>query len=154
MNTDAVIGCDAVDAGAQWLRLTTAAGAVRTLPWSAVKLAGMGAGLEQNITIQRMTEKVAPFLATHDSLWIVYAEGGLAQVMIQKVSPRRDAILAAFAGQLGTRWKSDLTSSELTNAMFRMPAQVRMPKVLIVTMLVVGLSFFVAFAVLFFMRAK
>ncbi|MGA3206116.1 MAG: hypothetical protein ABSF12_26780 [Bryobacteraceae bacterium] len=155
MNTDAVIGCDAVDAGADWLRLRTAAGAVRTIPWSAVKLAGMGAGLEANITIRGVTEKVAGLHATHDSLWIVYAEGGFAQAMIEKASPKREAILETFARQLDTRWKGDqLTFSELTNAMFQMPAKVRMPKVIVVMMILVPLVFFLALAVLFFVRAK
>jgi hypothetical protein len=155
MNTDAVIGSDAVDAGDSWLRLTTSAGAVRTLPWRAVKLAGMGAALEGHITIQRVTEKVAPLLATHDSLWLVYAEGGLAQVMIEKASPKRDALLACFAQHLDARWRGDrLTASELTGAMFQMPPQVRMPKIVIVMLVLVPLAFFLALAVLFFVKAK
>jgi len=155
MNTDAVIGCDAVDAGEGWLRLTTVAGPLRTIPWSAVKVAGMGAGLETHITIQHVTEKVAPFLGTHDSLWVVYAEGGMAQVMIEKESPKRDAILAAFAQQLDTRWHGDqLTASQLTDAMFQMPPRVRMPKILIVMLVLVPLTFFLALAVLFFVKAK
>jgi hypothetical protein len=155
MNTDAVIGCDAVNAGPEWLRLRTAAGAVRTIPWNAIKLAGMGAGLEGNVTIKGVTEKVAGLHATHDSLWIVYAEGGFAQAMIEKASPKRDAILETFARQLDTRWKGDqLTFSELTGAMFQMPAKVRMPKVIVVMMILVTLVFFLALAVLFFVRAK
>ena len=34
----------------------------------------MGNGLEGHFTVQGVTEKVAPYLATHDSLWMVYAE--------------------------------------------------------------------------------
>jgi len=122
MNMDAVVGCDSVDAGAEWLRLRTVAGPVRTIPWSAIKIAGMGGNHEGNMEIQGVTEKVTPFFATHDSLWIVYAEGGIAQVMLEKASPKRDEILATFADQLRIGWRGDeLTSSELTDALFQMP---------------------------------
>jgi len=87
MNSDAVIGCDAVDAGAEWLRLKTASGATRSIPWNAIKFAGMGENMHAHITIKGLTEKVAPFLATHDSLWIVYADGGFALVMLEKTAP-------------------------------------------------------------------
>ena len=104
MNSDAVIGCDAVDALPEWLRLKTATGATRTIPWSAIKLAGTGHKLEGHVTIQGVTEKTAPLLATHDSLWIVYAEGGFAQIMVDKISPKRDAILA-YLTKAGRRAK-------------------------------------------------
>jgi hypothetical protein len=150
MNTDAVIGCDAVDAGSEWLRLNTAAGTTRTIPWSAIKLAGMGHKLEGHVTIQGVTEKTAPSLATHDSLWIVYAEGGFAQVMIEKISPKRDAILAAFAQHLGDRWQRDeLQGSDLMGAMM-IPAKVRFPRMLIVMLAVIAITFFAAMVMIFF----
>jgi hypothetical protein len=150
MNSDAVIGCDAVDGSAEWLRLKTATGTTRTIPWSAIKLAGMGHGLEGHITIQGVTQKVAPFLATHDSLWVVYAEGGFAQIMIEKTSPKRDAILAAFAQHLGDRWCGDeLKESDLTGAMM-IPAKVRIPKTLTVFLAVIAIVFFAAMAIIFF----
>jgi hypothetical protein len=122
MNTDAVIGCDAVDAGDQWLRLRTASGLVRTFPWSAIKIAGMGGNHEGHVEIQGVTEKVTPYFATHDSLWIIYATGGFAQVMLEKSNPKREAILAACAQHLHIAWRGDdFTSSELTSAMFEMP---------------------------------
>jgi hypothetical protein len=141
MNTDAVIGCDAVDAGPQWLRLTTASGVVRTLPWSAIKIAGMGGNHEGQMEIQHVTEKVTPFFATHDSLWIVYAEGGFAQAMLEKSSPKRDAILATFAQQLGIAWRGDeFTSRELTEALFQMPVSMSkgIPKVVTIMMAVMA----------------
>jgi hypothetical protein len=122
MNIDAVIGCDAVDAGSDWLRLRTTSGAVRTLPWSAIKIAGMGGNHEGHMQIQGATDKCTPYFATHDSLWVVYAEGGLAQVMIEKESPKRDAILATFAQRVGIAWRGDdFTSGELAGALFQMP---------------------------------
>ena len=141
MNTDAVIGCDAVDAGAQWLRLRTASGAVRTVPWSAIKIAGMGGNHEGQMQIQHVTEHVSPFFATHDSLWIVYAEGGFAQAMLEKQHPKRDAILATFAQQLGIGWRGDeLTTSELTEALFQMPVSARkgLPKIVAIMMAVMA----------------
>jgi hypothetical protein len=155
MNLDAVIGCDSVDAGVDWLRLQTAAGAVRTIPWSAIKLAGMGGNHDGQMTIGDVTEKVTPFFATHDSLWIVYAEGGIAQVMIEKSSAKRDAILGAFAQRLGIGWRGDeLTTKELTGALFQMPASVRMPKVLVFMLVGMGLLALLAFAALFFAMSR
>ena len=152
MNSDAVIGCDAVDAGAEWLRLKTASGATRSIPWSAIKLAGMGENLEGHVTIKDVTEKVAPYLATYDSLWIVYADGGFAQVMIEKTSPKRDAILAAFAEHLQRRWQGDeLHASDLMGAMM-IPPKVRMARPIIVAMAVVGIVFILAIAILFFVH--
>jgi hypothetical protein len=150
MKTDAVIGCDAVDAGVEWLRLKTVDGATRTIPWSAVSFAGFGDNLKTHISIQGVTEKTAPFLATHDSLWIVYAEGGFAQVMVEKISPKRDALLAAFAQHLGERWQDDeLQESDLMGAMM-IPAKVRISKVMLTGLLIMGVVFFAIIAMIFF----
>jgi hypothetical protein len=150
MNTDAVIGCDAIDAGPQWLRLTTAGGAVRMVPWDGVKLAGM---VEAHIKIHGLTERVAPLLRTHDSLWVAYPEGGLAQVMIEKENPKRTAILEMFAAQLGDRWKGDQLSDQDVIGVL-MPTQVAMPRLVIALMIAVGLAFFLALAVLFLVRSR
>jgi hypothetical protein len=123
------------------LRLTTAAGAVRTIPWSAIKIAGMGGNHEGHMTIQGVTDKVTPYFPTHDSLWIVYAEGGFAQAMIDKAGAKRDAILASFAQQLGERWRGDrFTPDDLTVAMFEMPisASKGLPKIVTIMMAVMA----------------
>jgi len=152
MKTDAVIGCDAIDAGPQWLRLTTAGGAVRMVPWDGVKLAGM---VEAHINIHGLTEKVAPLLRTHDSLWVAYAEGGLAQVMIEKENPKRTAILEMFAAQMGERWKGDrLTDQDVIGVLMPSAGQVVMPRLVIALMIAVGLAFFLALAVLFLVRSR
>ena len=152
MNSDAVIGCDAVDAGAEWLRLKTATGATRTIPWSAIKVAGMGADLEGHVTIQGVTDKVAPFLATHDSLWIIYTDGAMAQVMLEKTNPKRETIRDAFAQHLGDRWHGDdLSVDELMGPMM-IPPKVQMPRTIIVMMAGIGIVFFLAMAILYFMH--
>jgi hypothetical protein len=152
MNSDAVIGCDAVDAGTEWLRLKTASGALRTIPWSAVKVAGMGASLEGHVTIQGVTEKVAPYRATHDSLWIIYTDGAMAQVMLEKTSPERETIRDAFAQHLGDRWHDDdLTADELMGPMM-IPPRVQMPRTVIMLMAGIGIAFFLAIAILYFVH--
>lgn len=110
MHTDAVIGCDAIDAGPEWLRLKTVSGTVRTIPWLSVTAGGFpDAG--QSISIDGVSDKAEPYMATHDALWIVY-EGGVALAMIEK--SRRDEMVAVFAQQLGEGWKGDhLISSDL-----------------------------------------
>jgi hypothetical protein len=152
MNSDAVIGCDAVDVGTEWLRLTTATGAVRTIPWSAIRVAGMGAGLEGHVTIQGVTEKVAPFRATHDSLWIIYTDGAMAQLMLEKTSPKREAVRDAFAQHLGDRWHGDDLSADQLMGPMMIPPKVQMPKTLIVMMAGIGIVFFLAMAILYFMH--
>ncbi len=148
MNMDAVIGCDAVDAGNAWLRLTTAMGAVRTIPWETVKIAGMGGNHEGHVTIQGVTERVTPYFATHDSLWIVSTDGSFAQVMLEKASPKRDAILAAFARQLGDRWKGDqLNQSELMEMMFQIPISSGLGIPKIVIFMIAGFLFILLAAV-------
>jgi|HubBroStandDraft_1064217.scaffolds.fasta_scaffold565190_2 hypothetical protein len=136
MNTDAVIGCDAVDAGDAWLRLKTASGVVRTIPWTSIKMAGMGGNHEGEITIGGVTEKTAPYYRTHNSLWVIYAEGGVAQIMLEKSSPKRDAIIAGFAKQLGDNWLGDrLSGSNLMGAMFTLPKKMSglIPKLVTIT---------------------
>jgi len=152
MRADAVIGCDAVNVGTEWLRLTTTSGAVRSIPWSAIRLAGMAGGPEVQITIQGVTEAVAPYLATHDPLWIFYSEGGLVQIMLEKQSPKREPILAAIAKQLGDRWRgNNLQSSDLRGAML-IPAKIQIPRTLIIVMVAMVIIFFVSIAILFFVH--
>ena len=133
MNMDAVIGCAAIDAQNDWLRLHTADGALRTIPWTAVKMAGMGGNHAGHMQIQGVTEKVTPYFATHDSLWIVSGDGALAQAMLEKADPKRAQIFATFEQQLGDRWRGDeLKMSELTDEMFKMPLPGKFPKMMIV----------------------
>ena len=107
MNTDAVIGCDAIETSAQWLRLRITSGVVRTIPWSSIKFAGYGDNFAGSLTIGHLTDKVAPLFPTHDSLWIAYGDHGLVQAMMEGAAATREAILASFAQQLGTRWRGD-----------------------------------------------
>jgi hypothetical protein len=152
MNSDAVIGCDAVETGPEWVRLKTLSGPTRTIPWTAIKVAGLGNTLEGHVTIQRVTDKLAPYRATHDALWIVYSDGGLAEVMIEKASPRRDAILSAFDKHLGGCWKGDqLTESELMGPML-IPPKVRIPRAVVGIMVALAIVFFVSLAIMFFVH--
>jgi hypothetical protein len=155
MHMDAVIGCDAVDTSGGWLRLHTAGGAVRTIPWTSIKIAGMGGNHADEITIEGVTETVTPFFATHDSLWIAYAAGDFAQVMIEKSSPKRDAILATFAQQLETRWKGDqLGQQELMEGLFKIPlsAAKEIPKLTLVMIALAVLMALIAVVVPLILR--
>jgi hypothetical protein len=156
MNMDAVVGCDAVDAGAAWLRLTTMAGPVRTIPWSSVKIAGMGGNHEGHVTIQGVTEKVSPYFATHDSLWLVTADGDLAQVMLEKSNPKREEIISAFSRNVPLAWRgNELTSGELTDQLFQIPMKstFKMRKSMLVIMIVGLLLVLLLIALPFFRRS-
>lgn len=147
MQTDAVIGCDAVETGSEAVRLKT-----RTIPWKSVKFAGMGLRLEGHVVVKAIAEKVAPLLGTHDSLWVVYSDDGFARVMLEKTNPKRGAIIDAFEEHLGDRWRgNELTEAELIGALL-IPPKVQMPKVVVFLMALVGVAFFLAIAILYFVH--
>jgi hypothetical protein len=117
MHMDAVIGCDAVDAAGDWLRFTTARGATRTIPWSAVQVAGFGSKSD-HISVEGVTEQVAPYQETHDAVWIIYPDG-VAQLMIESDGSRRGELLGRFVEKLGARWKgAQFSSGEIMTALF------------------------------------
>jgi hypothetical protein len=152
MKTDAVIGCDAVDAGPEVVRLKTTSGETRTIPWDSIRVAGTAPNLENHVAILEVAEQVAPYLGTHDSLWIVYENDGFVRAMLEKSSPKRDLILAAFQRSLGDRWRGDaLHESDLAGPML-IPPKVQMPKSMVAMMAVLGIVFFLALAILFFVH--
>jgi hypothetical protein len=151
MNSDAVIGCSAVETTAEWLRLRTATGDTRTIPWSSIRLAGVCESLDGHVTTPAVTRKVAPYLPTHASLWVFY-EHGIAQVMLEKPSARQDAIYAAFAEHLGERWQGDeLKRSDLDGAMM-IPPKRRVPGWMGLAMTVLAIAFFLSVGILFFLH--
>ncbi len=150
--TDAVIGCDAVDAGAEWLRLKTVSGATRTIPWKSIKCAGTGEQLDGHVNIEGVTEKTVPFRSTHDSVFLVYGDGGLAQLMLEKNSPKRDGILGAFEQHLGDCWRGDRLSESDVMGTLMIPPKVRIPKGIVWAMVVLAVVFFAAMAIVFFVH--
>lgn len=152
---DAVIGCAAVDASGSWLRLHTADGAMRTIPWSAIQIAGFGGNHESQYTIEGVTEKTKSYFGTHDSLWIVYADGGFAQVMLEKLAPQRETIIAAFSTQLGDRWRGDqLTLIELMDVKTASAGKRPFPKLMIVMLAIMALTFLLPLVLILFFRQK
>jgi hypothetical protein len=149
---DAVIGCASVDPSPQELRLKTVDGATRIIPWRSIRVAGMGNRLIGHVNILGITDKTAPFEATHDPVWIVYAHGGLAQIMLEKSGSNRDAILGAITGQLDDRWSGDdLQESDVTGALL-IPPKIEFPRRMSLTLALVAIVFFAAVAILFFIH--
>jgi hypothetical protein len=152
MTKDAVIGCASVDPSPRELRLKTVDGSTRAILWSAIRVAGMGDRLIGRVTILGITDKTARFAATHDPVWIVYAHGGLAQLMIEKSGASRDAILWSIAEQLGDRWSGDnLQESDVTGTML-IPPKVEFPRTVTLALALVAVAFFAAIAILFFVH--
>jgi hypothetical protein len=147
MYTDAVIGCDAVDVGPEWLRLKTQTGVVRTIPWGAIRIAGMGGNHDGHVTIAGVTDRTKPYYATHDSLWVVYADGGFAQVMIEKANPRRAAILATFPQQLPAGWRGEkFKPTDLSKALINTTLRAaRLPTLL--TIMIVAVTAMILLAI-------
>jgi hypothetical protein len=147
MYTDAVIGCDAVDVGPEWLRLKTQTGVVRTIPWGAIRIAGMGGNHDRQVAIAGVTDRTQRFYKTHDSLWVVYADGGFAQVMIEKSGPKRAEILAAFPQQLPAGWRGDkFKATDLSKAL--MNTTLRAAKLpTLVTIMIVAMTAMILLAI-------
>jgi hypothetical protein len=71
----------------------------------------------RGLNIEGVTDQVRPFLATHESVWILYGSN-LAQVMLEKSSPACSQIVRIFAQQLGPRWRAgELSAQDISKAL-------------------------------------
>ncbi len=112
-----VVGCDAVDAGPDWVRLRVAGGAMRTIAWNSITAAAAPVDGE-HVTFEGTLGPITQLRATHDPLWIEYADG-VAWVMLERDNTKREAILGTFRAQLGARWMEHLTVMEAAQRMFK-----------------------------------
>jgi hypothetical protein len=146
-----ILGCDAVDAGPDWVRLREPGGHLRTIPWSSIRMAGVpndGA----HVTFEGDLGQISALHATHDALWIESGEG-MVIALLEKEHPKREAILAAFKERLGSRWLGDrLTSRDAAMRLFKAPELLRggarsggLRKLVIVMMIAIFVMFLLAF---------
>jgi hypothetical protein len=117
-----------VDAESQWLRLRPHSGPVRSIPWVSIRWAGISSD-DGQMSFGGDLEQVTAMHATHDPLWIAYADG-VALAMLEKQHPKRAGIDSAFREQLGERWLEGLTSSQVARRLMgaRMGARPGVPK--------------------------
>ncbi len=112
-----VVGCDAVDAGPDWVRLRVDGGAMRTIVWSSITAAAAPVEAD-HVTFEGTLAPITQFRGTHDPLWIEYADG-VAWAMLERDNAKREAILGTFRVQLGSRWIEHLTLMAAAQRMFK-----------------------------------
>jgi len=112
-----VVGCDAVEAGPDWVRLRVDGGAVRTIAWSSITAASAPVDGE-HVTFEGTLGPITRLRATHDPLWIEYGDG-IAIALLERDHAKRKAILGTFREQLGPRWMEHLTAMEAAQRMFK-----------------------------------
>src|SRR5579871_4121993 len=93
-----VAGCDAVDAGQDWVRLRVPGGALRTIPWSGIRMAALPPN-NSHMTFEGDLAEITSLAATHDALWIECPDG-VDVALLEKTHPRRDSIVRAFQERL------------------------------------------------------
>jgi hypothetical protein len=112
-----VVGCEAIDAGPDWVRLRVPGAAVRSIPWASITAAAAPTD-DEHMKFEGNLAPITEFRATHAPLWIEYGDG-VAVAMLERDDPRRDAIVAAFRERLGSRWIDQLTTAQAAMRMFK-----------------------------------
>jgi hypothetical protein len=151
-----VVGCDAIDAGPDWVRLRVPGAAVRSIPWSSITAAAAPAD-DPNMTFKGDMSPMTEYRATHTPLWIEYGDG-VAVAMLERDDPRREAILSTFRERLGGKWIEGLNTQQAAMRLFqamptvtRMESRIKWMVLIIAAMLVLPILAFVAFQL---MRSK
>jgi hypothetical protein len=112
-----VVGCEAIDAGPDWVRLRVPGAAVRSIPWASITAAAAPTD-DGHMTFEGNLTPITEFRATHVPLWIEYGDG-VAVAMLERDDPRREAIVSTFRERLGSRWIDQLTTAQAAMRMFK-----------------------------------
>jgi hypothetical protein len=158
MSIDVVSGCDTIDAGPDWLRVKIKGSPVLTIPWTAVRIAGLAGSSKGSDPHKIDVDTSAPSDPAHQSLWIIHPDG-IVEVKLEESSPKRTQILETFAEKLGDRWQGTRFSAEqIMMEMFSEQrsagARRRRPKVLIVMLVVMVLTMLAFIVAIFVARMK
>jgi hypothetical protein len=94
-----VVGCEAIDAGPDWVRLRVPGAAVRSIPWGSITAAAAPTD-DDHMTFEGKLAPITEFRATHVPLWIEYGDG-VAVAMLERDDPRREAIVGSVPGAIG-----------------------------------------------------
>jgi hypothetical protein len=122
-----VVGCEAVEAGPDWVRLRVPGSAVRSIPWSSITAAAVPVD-DVHMTFEGDMAPITQFRATHVPLWIEYGDG-VAVAMLERGDARSDAIVGTFKERLGSRWIDQLTTEQAAMRLFKpMPSGGGMPR--------------------------
>ncbi len=137
-----VVGCEAIDAGPDWVQLRVPGAAVRTIPWSSITAAATPSD-DGHMTFEGNLSGITQFRETHFPLWIEHADQ-VAVAMLEKGNAKSDAIVGVFRERLGTRWLEPLTTVQATQRLFKaMPSAAGMEK-RILWMILATVALFIA----------
>ncbi len=112
-----VVGCEAIDAGPDWVRLRVPGAAVRTIPWTSITAAATPSD-DGHMTFEGNLSPITQFRDTHFPLWIEHGDE-VAVAMLEKGSAKSDTIVGVFRERLGARWLEPLTTVEATQRLFK-----------------------------------
>jgi hypothetical protein len=122
-----VVGCEAIDAGPDWVRLRVPGSAVRSIPWSSITAAAAPSD-DGHMTFEGDLAPITQFRETHFPLWIEYGDG-VAVAMLEKGSAKSDEIVGAFRQRVGARWIEPLSLAQAAQRLFKaMPSVAGMQK--------------------------
>jgi hypothetical protein len=155
VNTSVLVGCDAVDAGPDWVRLREPGGSLKTIAWGAIQMAATPVN-DEHMTFEGDLGQVTTLRATHDPLWIETGEV-VVIAMIEKDSPKHDSIVDTFKQRLGARWTDEITMQDAAMRLFKMPDLTRSRgsrKVLFMMMAAMFLIFLALFMLAVVHRAR
>ena len=114
---DAVVGCDAVVMGPDWVQLRVPGAAVRSIPWASITAAALPVD-DGHMTFEGDLSPVTQFRDTHIALWIEHGADQVMVAMLERGNPKSDAIVATFRERVGSRWLEPTTMVEATQRLF------------------------------------
>jgi hypothetical protein len=132
MKSTVLVGCEAIDAGADFVRLREPSGSLRTIPWSSIRSAATLNN--EHMTFQGDLSPITELSKTHEVLFIMAGET-VDFVMMEKGSGQTESVLATFREHLGARWLGDqFAAADAVQLLFQMPTPMGkgMPKVVII----------------------
>jgi hypothetical protein len=137
-----VVGCEAIDAGPDWVRLRVPGSAVRSIPWSSITAAAAPSD-DGHMTFEGDLAPITQFRGTHFPLWIEYGDG-VAVAMLEQGSPKSDAIVGVVRERVGARWLEPLTTAQAAQRLFKaMPSvaglEATQKRILWMILMVIGL---------------
>jgi hypothetical protein len=113
--------------GPDWVQLRVPGAAVRSIPWASITAAALPSD-DGHMTFEGNLAPITQYRETHIPLWIEQGDQ-VAVAMLERGSPKADAIVGTFRDRVGARWLEPLTMAEATQRLFRpMPSVEGMQK--------------------------
>ena len=115
---DAVVGCDAVVTGPDWVQLRVPGAAVRSIPWASITAAALPTD-DGHMTFEGDLSPVTQFRDTHFPLWIEHGGDQVVVAMLERGSAKSDAVVGTFRERLGARWLEPISMMDAAQRLFK-----------------------------------